>query len=150
MARDTWEKVIGSNLTAVFVMSQIAYPEMKKAGGGKIINIGSTVVYMGAPRWTAYGSAKAAIVQFSRNCASAWAKDNIQVNTICPGLIKTSMTEAALANEEFVAHLMSRTAAGRVGTPDDLAGIAAFLSSSASDYITGADIPVDGGQVWGV
>jgi len=150
MARDTWEMVIGSNLTSAFVMSQIAYPEMKKAGGGKIINIGSTVAYMGAPRWTAYGSAKAAIVQFSRNCASAWAKDNIQVNTICPGLIKTSMTEAALANQEFVAHVMARTAAGRVGTPDDFAGIAAFLSSSASDYITGADIPVDGGQVWGV
>jgi 2-deoxy-D-gluconate 3-dehydrogenase len=150
MARDTWEKVIGTNLTAVFVMSQLVYPEMKKAGGGKIINIGSASSYLGAPRWTAYGSAKGAIVQFSKNCASAWAKDNIQVNTICPGLIDTALTQGMISNKEFLSHVITRTAAGRVGTPDDFAGIAAFLSSAASDFITGADIPVDGGLVWGV
>ena len=150
MALDTWQKVIGTNLTAVFVMSQLAYPEMKKAGGGKIINIGSASSYLGAPRWTAYGSAKGAIVQFSKNCASAWAKDNIQVNTICPGLIDTALAQGMINNKEFLSHAIARTAAGRVGTPDDLAGIAAFLSSSASDFITGADIPVDGGLVWGV
>ena len=150
MARDTWEKVIGTNLTAVFVMSQLAYPEMKKAGGGKIINIGSAASYLGGPRWTAYGSAKGAIVQFSKNCASAWAKDNIQVNTICPGLIDTAFTQGLMNNRELLSRIIARTAAGRVGTPEDLAGIAAFLSSSASDFITGADIPVDGGMVWGV
>ena len=150
MALDTWEKVIGTNLTAVFVMSQLAYPEMKKAGGGKIINIGSAASYLGGPRWTAYGSAKGAIVQFSKNCASAWAKDNIQVNTICPGLIDTAFTQGLMNNKELLSRIIARTAAGRVGTPEDLAGIAAFLSSSASDFITGADIPVDGGMVWGV
>jgi 2-deoxy-D-gluconate 3-dehydrogenase len=150
MARDTWEKVIGTNLTAVFVMSQLAYPEMKKAGGGKIINIGSAASYLGGPRWTAYGSAKGAIVQFSKNCASAWAKDNIQVNTICPGLVDTAFTQGLMNNKDLLSRIVTRTAAGRVGTPDDFAGIAAFLSSSASDFITGADIPVDGGMVWGV
>ena len=106
--------------------------------------------YMGAPRWTAYGPAKAGIVQLSKNCASAWAKDNIQVNTILPGYIDTAMTKGMQADAKFHAHVMMRTPAARTGTPDDFAGIAAFLASSASDFITGADIPVDGGLLWGV
>jgi 2-dehydro-3-deoxy-D-gluconate 5-dehydrogenase len=85
------------------VLSQLAYPEMKKVGGGKIINIGSMASYMGGARWTAYGPAKAGIVQLSKNCASAWAKDNIQVNSIWPGLIDTAMTKAMQANKEFMA-----------------------------------------------
>jgi 2-dehydro-3-deoxy-D-gluconate 5-dehydrogenase len=145
----SWEKVIATNLTAAFVLSQLAYPQMKKAGGGKIINIGSMASYMGGPRWTAYGPAKAGIVQLSKNCASAWAKDNIQVNTIWPGLIDTAMTKPMQANKEFMARVNPRIAAGRVGTPDDFAGVAAFLASHASDYVTGADIIVDGGLIWG-
>lgn len=145
----SWQKVIDTNLTSAFVLSQLAYPEMKKAGGGKIINIGSMASYMGGPRWTAYGPAKAGIVQLSKNCASAWAKDNIQVNTIWPGLIDTAMTKQMQANTEFMARVNPRIAAGRVGTPDDFAGVAAFLASRASDYVTGADIIVDGGLIWG-
>jgi 2-deoxy-D-gluconate 3-dehydrogenase len=144
-----WHKVIDTNLTASFMLSQIAYPELKKAGGGKIINIGSMASYIGGARWTAYGPAKAGIVQLSKNCASAWAKDNIQVNTILPGAIATDMMKRALADPEFYALIVRRTAAARIGTPDDFAGIAAFLASSASDFITGADIPVDGGLLWG-
>jgi len=144
-----WQKVIDTNLTSAFVLSQLAYPEMKMAGGGKIINIGSMASYMGGPRWTAYGPAKAGIVQLSKNCASAWAKDNIQVNTIWPGLIDTAMTKPMQANTEFMARINPRIAAGRVGTPDDFAGVAAFLASRASDYVTGADIIVDGGMIWG-
>jgi 2-deoxy-D-gluconate 3-dehydrogenase len=121
----SWQKVIGTNLTSAFVLSQLAYPEMKKAGGGKIINIGSLASYMGRRRWTACGPAKAGIVQLSKNCASAWAKDNIQVNSIWPGLIDTSMTKSMQANKEFMARVLPRIAAGRVGTPDDLAGVAA-------------------------
>ena len=145
----SWHKVIDTNLTSAFVLSQLAYPEMKKAGGGKIINIGSMASYMGGPRWTAYGPAKAGIVQLSKNCASAWAKDNIQVNSIWPGLIDTAMTKGMQANKEFMARVNPRIAAGRVGTPDDFAGVAAFLASRASDYVTGADIIVDGGLIWG-
>lgn len=77
MALVDWHRVIDTNLTATFLMSQIAYPELKKAGGGKIINIGSMASYIGGARWTAYGPAKAGIVQLSRNCAAAWARDNI-------------------------------------------------------------------------
>jgi 2-dehydro-3-deoxy-D-gluconate 5-dehydrogenase len=145
----SWHKVIDTNLTSVFLLSQLAYPEMKKVGGGKIINIASMASFMGGPRWTAYGPAKAGIVQLSKNCASAWAKDNIQVNTIWPGLIDTAMTKSMQANREFMARVLPRIAAGRIGTPDDLAGVAAFLASRASDYVTGADITVDGGLLWG-
>ncbi len=144
-----WHKVIDTNLTSVFLLSQLAYPEMKKAGGGKIINIASMASFMGGPRWTAYGPAKAGIVQLTRNCASSWGKDNIQVNAIWPGLIDTAMTRGMQSNKDFMARVNPRIAAGRVGTPGDFAGIAAFLASSASDYVTGADIRVDGGLMWG-
>ena len=149
MSLAAWQKIIDTNLTSVFVLSQLAYPEMRKAGGGKIINIGSMASYLGGPRWTAYGPAKAGIVQLSKNCASAWAKDNIQVNTIWPGLIDTAMTKPMQANKDFMTRALARIAAGRVGTPDDLAGVAAFLASPASNYVTGADIMVDGGLIWG-
>jgi 2-dehydro-3-deoxy-D-gluconate 5-dehydrogenase len=145
-----WHRVIDVNLTSTFLLSQAAYPELKKAGGGKIINIGSMASYMGGARWTAYGPAKAGIIQLSKNCAAAWAKDNIQVNTILPGYIDTAMTKGMQANTEFHAMAIRRTPAGRMGTPDDFAGIAAFLASRASDFITGADITVDGGLLWGV
>ena len=145
-----WNKVIEVNLTSAFILSQAAYPELKKSGYGKIINIGSMASYMGGPRWTAYGPTKAGIIQLSKNCAAAWAKDNIQVNTILPGYVDTDMTKGMQSNAQFHAHAMTRTPASRMGTPDDFAGIAAFLASSASDFITGADIPVDGGLLWGV
>jgi 2-deoxy-D-gluconate 3-dehydrogenase len=144
-----WRRVMDVNLTSVFVLSQAAYPELKKSGTGKIINIGSMASYMGGPLWTAYGPAKAGIVQLSKNCASSWAKDNIQVNAILPGYIDTALTKRLQANTELHSRVMARTAAGRMGTPDDFAGIAAFLASSASDFITGADITVDGGLLWG-
>jgi 2-deoxy-D-gluconate 3-dehydrogenase len=145
----SWHKVIDTNLTSVFLLSQLAYPEMRKAGGGKIINIASMASFMGGPRWTAYGPAKAGIVQLTRNCASSWGKDNIQVNAIWPGLIDTAMTKVMQSNKDFMARVHPRIAAGRVGTPGDFAGVAAFLASSASDYVTGADIRVDGGLMWG-
>jgi 2-deoxy-D-gluconate 3-dehydrogenase len=78
-------------------------------------------------------------------CASAWAKDNIQVNAILPGFIATDLTARFIENESASARIMARTPAGRWGQPDDLAGIAIFLASHASDYITGTAIPVDGG-----
>jgi 2-deoxy-D-gluconate 3-dehydrogenase len=149
MTAEGFRKIIDANLTSTFMLSQAAYPVMKKAGAGKIINIGSMASYIGGPLWTAYGPAKSGIVQLSKNCASAWAKDNIQVNTIWPGLIDTAMTKPMQANKEFMARALPRIAAGRVGTPDDFAGVAAFLASSASDYVTGADIIVDGGLIWG-
>jgi 2-dehydro-3-deoxy-D-gluconate 5-dehydrogenase len=143
---EEWHFVLNTNLTSAFLCSQAAYPEMKRAGGGKMINIGSMMSLFGAPYATPYASSKGGIVQMSRALATAWAPDHIQVNAVLPGWIDTDLTKGA---REQVAGLhekvLARTPAGRWGAPDDLAGIAVFLASPASDFITGTAIPVDGG-----
>ena len=146
LTEDEWHHVMDTNLTSAFFCSQAAYPEMVKAGGGKMINIGSMMSLFGAPFATAYASSKGGIVQMSRAMATAWAKDNIQVNAVLPGWIDTDLTKRA---REQVSGLQDsvqrRTPGGRWGTPHDMAGVAAFLASSASDFVTGTAIPVDGG-----
>jgi 2-dehydro-3-deoxy-D-gluconate 5-dehydrogenase len=141
-----WHEVVNANLTSAFLCAQAAYPEMKRAGGGKIINIGSMTSIFGVPFALPYASAKGGIVQFSRTLATAWAKDNIQVNAILPGWIDTDLTRTARRQIEGLhERVVARTPAGRWGTPEDFAGIATFLASSASDFVTGTAIPVDGG-----
>jgi 2-deoxy-D-gluconate 3-dehydrogenase len=141
-----WHSVIDTNLTSAFVCSHAAYPHMKKTGGGKIINIGSMMSIFAAPFAPAYAASKGGIVQFSRACATAWAKDNIQVNAVLPGWIDTELTRGA-RREVAGLHerVLARTPAGRWGVPTDFAGVAVFLSSPASDFVTGAALPVDGG-----
>jgi 2-dehydro-3-deoxy-D-gluconate 5-dehydrogenase len=141
-----WHDVVDVNLTSAFVCSQAAYPHMVKSGGGKIISIGSMLSIFAASFAVAYGASKGGIVQMTKGLAVAWAKDNIQANAILPGWIDTDLTRAA---RQQVAGLnervLARTPAARWGTPEDFAGIAVFLASPASDFITGAAIPVDGG-----
>ena len=143
---DEWRLVMDTNLTSAFVAAQTAYPHMKKAGGGKIINIGSMMSIFGATFAPAYGASKGGIVQFTRSTAIAWAPDNIQVNAVLPGWVDTDLTRSA---RQQVAGLhervLARTPSGRWGTGEDFAGIAVFLASPASDFITGTAIPVDGG-----
>jgi 2-deoxy-D-gluconate 3-dehydrogenase len=149
MTVEFWNTVMNNNLTSAFVLSHAAYPEMKKRGGGKIINIGSMASHLGFAAITVYGASKAGILGLTKGCAAAWGKDNIQVNAILPGYIDTDMTQALQASPMH-ARGLARTAAGRLGTPDDFAGIAAFLASPASNFVTGADIAVDGGFLWGI
>jgi 2-deoxy-D-gluconate 3-dehydrogenase len=141
-----WHTVLDSNLTSAFLCSHAAFPAMKKGGAGKIINIGSMMSIFGAPFATAYAASKGGIVQMSKSMATAWAKDNIQVNAILPGWIDTALTKRA---REQISGLhdsvLKRTPAGRWGEPSDFAGIAVFLSAAASDFVTGAAITVDGG-----
>jgi 2-deoxy-D-gluconate 3-dehydrogenase len=143
---DEWNKVIDTNLTSAFVCSKAAYPALKASGHGKVINIGSMMSIFGASFAPAYAASKGGIVQFTRACANAWAPDNIQVNAILPGWIDTDLTRGA---RQEVAGLhervLARTPAGRWGAVDDFAGIAVFLASPASDFVTGTAIPVDGG-----
>jgi len=141
-----WNAVLATNLTAALVAAQGAYPVMKAAGGGKIINIGSMYSIFGAPYISAYAASKGAIVQLTKSLAAAWAEDKIQVNAILPGWIDTDMTRPArTGSEEFNASVIARTPAGRWGQPTDFAGPAVFLASPASDFVTGASIVVDGG-----
>jgi 2-deoxy-D-gluconate 3-dehydrogenase len=143
---EEWHKVMDTNLTSAFVASQAAYPHLKKSGHGKVVNIGSMMSIFGGGYLAPYGASKGAIVQLTRALASAWAKDNIQVNAVLPGWIDTDLTRRA--KEELKGlndRVLSRTPAGRWGEPADMAGIGVFLCSSASDFVTGTAIPVDGG-----
>jgi 2-dehydro-3-deoxy-D-gluconate 5-dehydrogenase len=143
---EEWRSVIDTNLTSAFVASQAAYPYMKRARAGKIINIGSMMSIFAAPYAVAYAASKGGIVQLTRGLAAAWAKDNIQANAVLPGWIDTDLTRRAREQVDGLhERVLGRTPAGRWGEPADLAGIAVFLASSASDFITGTAIPVDGG-----
>jgi 2-deoxy-D-gluconate 3-dehydrogenase len=146
LSLDEWRSVMDTNLTSAFLCSRAVYPHLKQAGGGKIINIGSMMSIFGANFAPVYGASKGGIVQLTRSLAVAWAPDNIQVNAVLPGWIDTDLTRTA---REHVAGLnervLSRTPARRWGTGEDLAGIAVFFASPASDFITGTALPVDGG-----
>jgi 2-deoxy-D-gluconate 3-dehydrogenase len=143
---EEWRTVMDTNLTSAFVASQAAYPHLKRAGGGKIINIGSMMSIFGGGYLAPYAASKGGIVQLTKALASAWAKDNIQVNAVLPGWIDTALTQRARVELTGLnERVLSRTPAGRWGEPADLAGIAVFLCASASDFVTGTAIPVDGG-----
>jgi 2-dehydro-3-deoxy-D-gluconate 5-dehydrogenase len=141
-----WHTVLDTNLTGALFCSQAAYPAMKEAGGGKIINIGSMFSIFGSGYAAAYAASKGALVQLTKSLAAAWAKDNIQVNAVLPGWIDTELTRDARRQVAGLHdRVLARTPAGRWGAPEDLAGIAVFLAAPASDFVTGAAIPVDGG-----
>ncbi|HUZ64859.1 MAG TPA: glucose 1-dehydrogenase [Acetobacteraceae bacterium] len=141
-----WNLILQTNLTSAFLCAQAAHPAMLEAGGGKIINIGSMMSIFGASFSAAYGASKGGMVQMTKGLATAWATDNIQVNAVLPGWIDTELTRQG---RQDVAGLhekvLGRTPAGRWGVPADMAGIAVFLASRESDFITGTAIPVDGG-----
>jgi len=146
LSLEDWNTVMETNLTSAFLCSQAAYPHLKKSGHGKVINIGSMMSIFGAAYLAPYAASKAGIVQLSKALGAAWAKDNIQVNAVLPGWIDTNLTRKARVELQGLnERVLSRTPAGRWGEPADLSGIAVFLASAASDFITGTAIPVDGG-----
>jgi 2-dehydro-3-deoxy-D-gluconate 5-dehydrogenase len=141
-----WQRILETNLSSAFMCSQAAYPAMQAAGGGKIIMIGSMMSIFGASFSAPYAATKGGIVQMAKAMACAWGKDNIQVNAVLPGWIDTALTRGARRDiEGLQERVVARTPAGRWGDPEDFAGIAAFLASPASDFVTGAAITVDGG-----
>ncbi len=143
---EDWRKVMETNLDSAFLCSQACYPAMKAAGGGKILNNGSMLSLFGSPWGSAYAASKGGIMQLTKALATAWAQDNIQVNCFLPGWIDTSMTvDARNQVEGLHERVLARTPAKRWGSIEDFQGIAIFLASSASDFITGTVIPVDGG-----
>jgi 2-deoxy-D-gluconate 3-dehydrogenase len=146
MSLAEWTSVIDTNLTSAYLCSHAAHPHLQRAGGGKIVNIGSMMSIFGAAYTPAYAASKGGIVQFTKACATAWARDNIQVNAVLPGWIDTDLTFRAREQVPGLHdRVLQRTPAGRWGTPDDHAGVAVFLCSRAADFVTGAAIPVDGG-----
>jgi 2-dehydro-3-deoxy-D-gluconate 5-dehydrogenase len=141
-----WRQVIDVNLTGAFLCAQAAYPHLVRVGGGKVINIGSMLSLFGASYTVAYGASKGGIVAMTRSLACAWAKDNIQANAILPGWIDTDLTRAARQQVPGLnERVLGRTPAARWGAPADFAGVAVFLASAASAFVTGTAIAVDGG-----
>jgi 2-deoxy-D-gluconate 3-dehydrogenase len=146
LALGEWQQVLGTNLTSAFLASRACHSIMKKQGGGKIINIGSMMSIFGASFAPAYAASKGGIVQLTRAMAAGWAGDNIQVNAVLPGWIDTELTRNARAEVAGLHdNVLRRTPAKRWGVEQDMAGVAVFLASPASDFVTGAAIPVDGG-----
>jgi len=143
---EEWHRIVDTNLTAVFACCQGVYPEMQRRGGGKIVTIGSMTSIFGFDVGPVYAATKGAVVQLTKSLAAAWAKDNIQVNSILPGFIDTELTQTARRIIPGMhERVVSRTPARRWGKPEDLAGSAVFYCSSASDFVTGTALPVDGG-----
>jgi 2-deoxy-D-gluconate 3-dehydrogenase len=146
MSLDEWDENVDINLRGFFIIAKAVYPVMKKAGGGKIISIGSMTSIFGVSALPAYGASKGGILQLTRNLAVAWASYNIQVNCILPGWINTDLSAGGKRDIPGLEEgIIARTPAGRWGDPIDLAGTAVFLASPASDFVTGVAIPVDGG-----
>jgi 2-dehydro-3-deoxy-D-gluconate 5-dehydrogenase len=140
-----WEQVLQVNLTSVFQLSQFAALDMIPRGKGKIVNIASLLSFQGGIRVPAYAASKGGVAQLTKALANEWAPKGIQVNAIAPGYFATTNTEALQADETRNRQILERIPAARWGQPSDLAGAALFLSSSASDYVTGTVMTVDGG-----
>lgn len=144
---EDWQDVINVNLNAVFVMSQLAGKVMIAQGGGKIINTASMLSFFGGQTVPSYAASKGGVAQLTKALSNEWAGKGICVNAIAPGYMATDMTQALQDDEARSKEILGRIPAGRWGKPEDMQGIAIFLASSASDYITGTVIPVDGGYL---
>jgi 2-dehydro-3-deoxy-D-gluconate 5-dehydrogenase len=146
---EDWERQLDVNLKAAFFMAQAVAKIMKVKGGGKIINTLSLTSFIGLQNAPGYGISRGGLLSMTRTLAMEWAKYRIHVNAIAPGYFKTNQTAPLFADEQRVEWMLSRIPLGRAGIPDDLAGVAVFLASPASDYMTGQAIVVDGGWLAG-
>lgn len=144
MSTEQWEATIDVNLTGVMNGSKAALPHIQETEGC-IINIASIYGLVGAPGATSYNAAKGGVVNFTRSVAVDYAEENVNVNSICPGFVRTPMTEDMLDDDDFYSFVENNTPMDRVAEPEEIAGLAAFLASEDASYITGTNIPVDGG-----
>jgi gluconate 5-dehydrogenase len=142
-----WRKVIETNLTSAFIIGREAAKRMLQRKRGKIINIASLASELARPTIAPYTAAKAGIKNLTKSMAVEWAASGIQANAIGPGYMLTDMNQALMSNQDFNNWLMSRVPAKRWGNPDELVGAAIFLASSASNYVNGQIVYVDGGML---
>jgi len=151
ITEEQWDHTFNVNVRAVWLLSRAALPPMRKAGGGSIINVASTLGMVGARNRAAYAASKGAVVLLTKSMAIDHGHDNIRVNAICPSFVETELTAAVLDKAPDPAAVRrERTAAhplGRLGQPEDIAGLAVYLASDESSWVTGAALPVDGGYL---
>ena len=141
----SWDQTLTLNLKAPFFLAQMLVPNMRERGWGKIINVASLQSERAFTNGIAYGASKGGITQLTRAMAEAWSVDGIHCNAIAPGFFPTELTQPVFDQPELAARLAQQTAMGRNGRMEDLDGLCVFLSSHASDYITGQVIYLDGG-----
>lgn len=142
-----WDDVIAVNLTAPWLYMQLAANTMIPNGGGKLITVSSIQSFCGGITIPAYTATKGGLMQLAKTLSNDWARKGINVNCVAPGYMATQLNTALLADEKRSAEILSRIPQQRWGTPNDLKGITVFLASSASDYVNGVTIPVDGGYL---
>jgi len=145
MPDNLYQKTMDININAAMTLSNLVYPIMKEQGGGSIIHVSSIEGLHASKLLTAYNISKTALLMLGKNQAIEWGKHNIRVNMICPGYVRTKLSEALLADEKTHKSLQENAALGRYSTPDEMAGLAVFLASDASSYMTGSTIVNDGG-----
>ncbi len=142
---DLWTKTLASNLTSTHWLCQMVLPGMAERGGGAVVILSSVVAVYGSDKLGAYAVSKAAEAQLARNLALEWGPRGIRVNSIAPGVIKTDFAKALYENPKAASAIAGMTCLKRLGEPDDIAGVAVFLASSAAKYVTGQLLLVDGG-----
>ncbi len=146
---DDWERLQRVNVTGSFLCAKYAVPLMQRTGGGSIINVASEAGLVGIPGQLAYNVSKAALIALTRSLAVDLAADHIRVNCVCPGTTLTPLVEASVARdaepEKLLAHLGNIRPAGRLGTPDEIAGAIVYFAADHARYTTGAVLSVDGG-----
>ena len=143
---DEWDDVLATNLTSTFTLARAVAPGMMEQRRGKIINIGSMYGKIGVPRYAAYCASKAAVEALTRSLAVEWARHGIQVNCLAPGYVNTDIPREAMADEKLRTLFLSRVPARRIGEPEEVATLAVYLASAASDFMTGQTVYLDGGQ----
>ncbi len=144
MSHEEWKNIISVDLDGVMYGCKAAAPHLKKSEGC-ILNIASIYGLVGDVGATAYNAAKGGVVNLTRSVADDLAQYNVRVNSICPGFVRTPMTEEALGDDEFKSYVESMTPLGRVAEPEEIAEVAVFISSDKASYVTGVNLPVDGG-----
>ena len=142
---EAWHRVIAVNQTGMFLGMKTAVPAMRRAGGGSIINVSSTLGVVGADDYIAYQATKGAVRQMTRSAALSYVKDGIRVNTICPGFIETPMTDDL--EDEIRDHDIGMTPMARAGKPIEVSYAVLYLASDESSFVTGSDLVVDGGYL---
>ena len=143
---ELWDQVMAVNAKSVFLGTKYAIPEMRKAGGGSIINISSALGLVGGPTSAAYGASKGAVRLFTKATAIQYAGEGIRANSVHPGTIETQMTAPLLATEAYLASRLERTPLARIGRPEDVAYGVLYLASDESSFVTGSELVIDGGR----
>ena len=146
MTEDTWDRELNIHAKGVFLGTKAVIPVMRKGGGGSIINTSSIMGIVGSPRAPAYSAAKGAIRLFTKSAALQYAKENIRVNSIHPGYVVTPLTDKIFADPNVNKELVKQTPMGRLGKVEDIANGVLFLASDESNWMTGAELVIDGGM----